>query len=188
MKKNKFISEIKKNFSLIDEKKVDKIITMLMNIGKANKVMLAGNGASASISSHLSIDLTKAAGIKAINFNEANLLTCFSNDYGYKNWIRQAVKFYGTPNDILILISSSGQSKNVINAAKFAKKNKIKVVTFSGFLKSNPLKKLGNYNFHVNSKNYNVIESMHLVMLLSIVEKIIDLKNKKLPTIPNKIG
>ena len=50
---------------------------------KGNKLIIAGNGGSAAIASHVSIDFTKAAGVRAINFNEADLLTCFSNDYGY---------------------------------------------------------------------------------------------------------
>ena len=67
---------------------------------------LCGNGGSASIASHFSVDLSKNAKIKCINFNEANLLTCLSNDYGYEKWIEKALKIYGEQGDCLILISS----------------------------------------------------------------------------------
>ena len=54
------------------------------------KVIIAGNGGSAAMASHVAVDFTKAAGIRAINFNEADLITCFSNDYGYEHWVAQA--------------------------------------------------------------------------------------------------
>ena len=100
----------------------------------------------------------------------SNLLTCLSNDYGYENWITQAIKFYVKKNDILILVSSSGTSKNIIKAANYCKKNNISLITFPGFSKKNPLRKLGKFNIHVNSNVYNLIEASHLIILLSIVE------------------
>ena len=175
-KKKDFIIEIKENISKINQTKVKSAISLLTKQKKNNKIILAGNGASASISSHVSIDLTKAAGLRAINFNEANLLTCFSNDYGYENWTSKALDFYAIPGDVVILVSSSGTSKNITNAAKKAKKMGLKIITLSGFSKKNSLLKLGDINFHVDSKNYNVIESLHLIILLLIVEKIIDAK------------
>ena len=88
------------------------------------KVILVGNGGSAAMASHVAVDLTKAAGIRAINFNEADLITCFSNDYGYEKWVEKAVDFYADKNDVLVLISSSGKSLNMINACKAAKNKK----------------------------------------------------------------
>ena len=85
-----------------------------------NKIMFAGNGASASISSHCAVDFTKQGGVRAINFNEAGLITCFANDYGYEDWVARAIGFYGNEGDIVVLISSSGKSPNVVSAAKFA--------------------------------------------------------------------
>ena len=173
MKKNKYLDSVKKNLNLINPHQLLKATNIISKINKRNKVILAGNGASSSISSHVSIDLTKAAGIRATNFNEANLLTCFSNDYGYENWLKKALEFYSLPGDILILISSSGKSENIIKAAKAAKKLKLKLITLSGFSKNNPLSKKGIVNFHVDSKIYNVVESLHLTILLNIVENLI---------------
>ena len=78
--------------------------------------------------------MTKNGLIRCINFNESNLLTCFSNDYGYENWVKEALKFYADNGDLIILISSSGNSLNMINAAKFIKSKKNTLVTFTGFL------------------------------------------------------
>lgn len=138
------------------------------------KTLVFGNGGSASMASHFTVDLTKNAKIRAINFNEADLITCFSNDYGFENWISKAVDFYGDEGDILILISSSGKSENMLNAAKTAKENKFSsVITFSGFEKANPLSQLGDINIWIDSKAYNFIENIHQIWLLSLVDLII---------------
>ena len=150
---------------------------LIENVEKTSgKVILVGNGGSASIASHVSIDFTKAANIRSINFNEASLLTCFANDYGYENWASNALNFYADSNDIAILISSSGQSKNIINAADKAKKIGLPIITLSGFLESNPLRKMGDVNLWVNSSEYNIVESVHQIWLLSIVEYLISNK------------
>lgn len=140
------------------------------------KVILVGNGGSAAMASHVAVDLTKAAGIRAINFNEADLITCFANDYGYENWVLEALKAYSDPGDLLILISSSGQSKNILNAASIAKKLGLTLVTFSGFQSDNPLRNKGDINFWADSKSYNVVEMTHHVWLLAIVDAWIERK------------
>ena len=143
-------------------------------VSKAGKkLIIVGNGGSAAMASHVSVDFTKVAGIWAINFNEADLLTCFSNDYGYERVFEKAVDFYGDEGDLLILISSSGSSDNIVNAARRAKELNMGVLTFSGFKSDNPLRKLGDINFWVDSKAYNIIEMTHHIWLLAIVDYII---------------
>ena len=154
---------------LIDLAKL--IRTTKLNSGK---VIIVGNGGSAAIASHVAIDLTKAANIRSINFNEASLLTCFSNDYGYENWVEKALDFYADNNDIVILISSSGQSKNIINGAMKAIEMKLPLITLTGFSAENPLNKLGDINFWVDSSTYNIVESIHQMWLLSVVDYLID--------------
>ena len=149
----------------------DKILETKNNSGK---IIIVGNGGSAAISSHFSVDLTKNAKIRSINFNESDLITCFSNDYGFENWISEALKFYADKNDLLILISSSGKSQNMLNAADTAKNMNLNyVVTFTGFEQENPLSKKGHLNFWVNSSAYNFIENIHQIWLLSVVDLII---------------
>ena len=137
---------------------------------KKKKIIIAGNGGSAAIASHFSVDMTKNGNVRCVNFNESDLLTCFSNDYGYENWVKEALRFYSDEGDLVILISSSGRSKNMINAAKFLKKRNNKLVTFTGFYGKNNLSKIGNLNFVVNSKSYNVIENIHQYWLLLLVD------------------
>ena len=79
--------------------------------------------------------------MRSVNFNESAFITAFSNDYGYDEWIKKALEFYAESHDVLILISSSGNSPNVINAAKLANEKGINLITFTGFSKDNPQRK-----------------------------------------------
>jgi len=141
---------------------------------KSGKVIIIGNGGSAAIASHISVDLTKVASIRSTNFNEAGLLTCFSNDYGYEHWAEKAIEFYADKDDLIILISSSGQSDNIINGAIKARDMGVSLITLSGFKESNPLKKMGDINLWVDSTNYNIVETTHQVWLLSVVDYLIE--------------
>jgi len=155
---------------------INKIIEVKQKLGK---IIIIGNGGSAAIASHVSIDLTKAANIRTINFNEASLLTCFSNDYGYEHWVEKAIEFYADNNDLVILISSSGQSKNIINGAKKAKEMKLPLITLSGFLEDNPLRSMGDINLWVDSTKYNMVENTHQIWLLSVVDYLIETGQSK---------
>lgn len=174
MKKKYIIHYLDKFSNLIkkyDNKDFLEIIRLIKEVKKKNKkVIIVGNGGSAAMASHVSVDLTKMCKIRAVNFNEADLLTCFSNDYGYENWVKKALSFYADKGDLLICISSSGESKNIINGAKFAKKIGCKIVTLTGFKKENKLKKIGHVNLWINSKNYNIVEMTHHIWLLSVVD------------------
>ena len=125
------------------------------------------------MASHVAVDLTKAAGLRAVNFNEADLLTCLANDYGYEHWVAKALEFYADPGDLVVLISSSGKSSNIVNGALKARQMKLPLITFSGFDSANPLRKLGDLNFWADSKAYNIIEMTHHVWLLALVDKLI---------------
>jgi len=171
MKKN-FLKEISQKINQIDNKKIMFSTKIILGIKKKNKIIIAGNGASATISSHVAVDFTKSAKIRAVNFNEAGLLTCFSNDYGYENWLKKALEIYTQKNDLVFLISSSGNSPNIINAAKYLRSKRIGLITLSGFNKNNKLKKIGNINLWCNSDLYNFVEMAHYVWLVSIVDSL----------------
>ena len=158
----------KKNLS----KKIELTTKALKKTYKKNKIIIFGNGGSSSIASHFTIDIIKNTKLECINFNDPAIITCFSNDYGYEKWITKALKIYSKKSDVLILISSSGNSKNMINAANFAKKNKLTLITFTGFKKDNKLNGKGKINFWVDSLNYNHIENIHQIILLTICDYI----------------
>jgi len=140
------------------------------------KLIFAGNGASASIANHASLDFTKQGKVRSVNFNESAFITAFSNDFGYEHWVEKALEHYGEKGDTVILVSCSGTSKNVVNAAHYAKNNGINVITFTGFSELNPLKEAGDINFWIDSKAYNIIEGIHQIWLLSICDLIIGKK------------
>ena len=151
-----------------------KIKSLFQNTSKkGGKVILAGNGGSAAMASHVAVDITKNAGIRSVTFNEYDLITTLANDYGYENWIAKAIELYHNPNDLVVLISASGQSLNVINAANVSKKLGLPVITFSGMSPQNPLRNKGDINLWVDSNIYNIVEMTHHIWLLAIVDMII---------------
>ncbi len=171
----------KKYYNLVQENLDNVVINDLIKVAElakktaesGKKLIIAGNGGSAAMASHVSVDFTKVAKVRAINFNEADLITCFSNDYGYEHAYQKAIEFYGDKDDMLILISSSGNSPNIINAANYGKKAGLSVVTLSGFKPTNKLKNLGDINIWVDCESYNIVEMTHHIILLSIVDYIV---------------
>lgn len=140
---------------------------------RSGKVIFAGNGGSASIASHAATDFTKQSRVRSIAFNDHNLLTCFANDYGQEHWIAQAVEAYAEPRDALVLISSSGRSANVLNAAHLAKHKDLPVVTFTAFDPRNPLRKMGDVNFWADSHHYSIAEGLHSAWTFAVADLLV---------------
>jgi D-sedoheptulose 7-phosphate isomerase len=137
------------------------------------KILLAGNGASASIASHLATDFSKQGGVRAMAFNDANLITALGNDCGYENWIAKALDYYADPQDIVILISSSGKSPNVVKAAQRGKELGLYVAAFTGFAKDNPLGAMADINLWADSRAYNIVECTHMIWLAAVIDLLI---------------
>ena len=125
------------------------------------KLIFIGNGASAAISSHLATDYWKNGGMRAMAFNDAALLTCVSNDIGYKYVFEKSVEMFADKKDILVAISSSGKSENVLRGVGAARKKGCGVITLSGFKPGNPLRRTGDINFYVPSGQYGHVEILH---------------------------
>jgi D-sedoheptulose 7-phosphate isomerase len=160
-----------------NKKEIIELTTTLRKINKLNKVILIGNGGSAAIASHASIDFNKVANIRSINFTDNSNMTALSNDIGYNNVFSENLKYVANKNDILIAISSSGNSINIINAIKISRKMKFsKVITFTGMKPNNKVRKLGDINIWVNSNIYNFIENIHQIILLSCIDSFNDIK------------
>jgi D-sedoheptulose 7-phosphate isomerase len=135
-----------------------------------NKLFFIGNGGSAGIASHQAVDYYKNGGVLAQAFNDSSFLTCLSNDYSFEQVFSRPVKDFGRTNDCLFAISSSGKSKNILNAAEAAKSTGMQVITFSGFDKANPLRKMGDINFYLNSTEYGFVEIGHLCLSHMILD------------------
>ncbi len=172
---NKYIEEFNKLIlkASNQSEKIILICNLILKLKKVNKIHVFGNGGSASIASHFSMDLTNNTHTKCLNYNDPGIITCYANDFKFENWISRVIKKYGSRNDILILISSSGKSKNMINGLKAArKKNFSKIISFTGFNEKNYLNSNSDINFWIDSKKYNLIENVHQFYLLAIVDLI----------------
>jgi D-sedoheptulose 7-phosphate isomerase len=136
------------------------------------KAILIGNGGSAAIASHHANDFGRNGGLRALAFNDGALITCLANDFSYEEAFAQAVSLHGDRDDVLIAISSSGKSPNILNAVLEARKKQLFTITFSGFAADNPLVTLGDLNFHVPSESYGIVETAHLLLLHAFVERL----------------
>ncbi len=135
-----------------------------------NKIMFIGNGGSASIASHMAIDYSKNGKLRSLAFNDAASLTCLSNDLGYERVFAEQVAFHARPGDLLIAISSSGRSPNILVAAAAARERSCRVITFSGFDENNDLRRAGEVNFYVRSREYGFVEIAHLSLCHAILD------------------
>ncbi len=149
---------------------ISEAITLL---NPAKRVIFIGNGGSNAICSHMMEDYMKIASKQTLSFTDAALITCFANDYGYENAMAEWVNFSFQPGDILVAISSSGESKNIINAVKKHKENGGSIITLSGFDSNNALSKLGDINFNTPGKNYGIVECFHQVILHAILDELV---------------
>ena len=134
------------------------------------KLFFVGNGASASLCSHAATDFTKQAKIESHAFNDHNLITALANDYGYENWVSKAIEYYVKPCDRVIFISVSGNSQNLVNGLKYAKKMKIPNASLTGSNENNFLNTNSDYSLWVDSKSYNIVESIHTTYLTLIID------------------
>jgi D-sedoheptulose 7-phosphate isomerase len=158
---------------------IEKVVqTVIAQSLAGKKLMFIGNGASAAISSHMATDYWKNGGVRSVTFNDSSLLTCISNDYGYKHVFEKPIEMFADAGDILIAISSSGKSENILRGVQAAISANCQVVTFSGFKEDNPLRAMGDYNFYVSSPSYGPVEIIHLSICHCICDAIIHEKTK----------
>lgn len=138
---------------------------------QSNRILFVGNGGSAAIASHMAVDFSKNGGKPALAFNDASMLTCVSNDYGYENVFAKPIEWFSSPFDALVAISSSGRSENVLRAVeRFTYRHSVKsIITLSGFDSDNYLRAMGAVNFWVDSHDYGVVELTHAAILHSLV-------------------
>ena len=137
---------------------------------RGNKIMFIGNGGSAGIASHLAIDFSKNGDLRSLAFNDPAALTCLGNDFGFESVFARQVGCHACPGDLLVAISSSGRSRNILQAATAARERDCRVMTFSGFEEDNDLRRLGEVNFYVHSREYGFVEVAHLSLCHAILD------------------
>ena len=157
----------KKTFSAFfaDKKLATDMQLCLEMLSSIKRIFFIGNGGSNAICSHMMEDYGKIARFRTFSFSDAALITCYANDYGYENAIMEWLKLHLDPDDLLIAISSSGESKNIVNAALFAKEHNARIFTLTGFKPGNTLSMIGDVNIHLPISNYGIVECFHQTIL-----------------------
>ena len=135
-----------------------------------NKLIFVGNGGSAAIASHMATDYSKNGDIRSLALNDASMLTCLGNDLGYDRVFAKQIELHARPGDLMIAISSSGRSANILNAVEAGRARGCTVITFSGFNARNPLRRLGDINFFIDSDRYGFVEIGHLTICHAILD------------------
>jgi D-sedoheptulose 7-phosphate isomerase len=137
---------------------------------RGGKLLFIGNGGSAGIASHMAIDYSKNGRLRALAFNDGAALTCLGNDLGYEQVFARQIDLFAQPGDLLIAISSSGRSPNILNAVAVAEQRGCRIVTLSGFAPDNPLRSQGDINFYLASDQYGFVEIGHLTLCHAILD------------------
>lgn len=148
----------------------------LFTIHKRNKSQLffIGNGGSSAIASHMTADFMKNGGMNTYSLYDNAVTTCMGNDYGYEYIFSRPMEFLVREGDLVVAITSSGNSANIIHAIETARIKKAAVVTFTGFWPDNKAKQMGNINVYVPCQKYGIVESVHNLILQQIVDMIME--------------
>jgi D-sedoheptulose 7-phosphate isomerase len=141
---------------------------------KGGVFFFCGNGASCTMAEHLSHDCFQNADMKTYTVSETSHITAISNDISYEDVFAYRIGKIGAENDVLIAISSSGNSPNVIKAIETAREKGMFVVTVSGKGGDNKSRKLGDLNFWTPLSTYGLVESAHAVLLHALLDAYLD--------------
>ena len=154
------------------EQGAEQAIRMILETrSDSQKILLAGNGGSSAIVSHVQNDLCKAVGVRALVFTEQPLLTALANDDGYGSVFEKPITLWAEPSDLVITVSSSGKSENIVRALKAAMDRGCRIITLSGFSPDNPSRQTGDLNFYVGSDVYGYVETAHGALLPFLTDR-----------------
>lgn len=162
------LQEFKDIVNDLSEESLAKVKELVL---KQENIVVLGNGGSSAIAAHIAEDYTKTLGIRTISFNDSARLSCYANDYGWEHAYAKYIEHMALPGSLVILISSSGNSENILNAAKYCE-GKFDMLTLSGFDKNNKLlTQWGDKSLHiwVDSQDYGIVESLHHFILHSVI-------------------
>lgn len=141
---------------------------------RRTQLFFIGNGGSSAIASHMTADFMKNGGMNTYSLYDNAVTTCMGNDYGYEHIFSRPLQFLMRQNDLLVAISSSGNSANIVNAIQVAKEKDASVITLTGFKPDNKVKQMGDINVWVPCEKYGMVESIHNLILQQIVDEIME--------------
>lgn len=152
------------------------IVQFMQTRQNRGKLFFIGNGGSAAIASHMTADFMKNGRMRAISLYDASILTCLGNDCGYEQVFAESLEMLAEDGDLLVAVSSSGNSPNIVQAIETARKNTMSVITFSGFRPDNRIRSMGDYNIYVPVEHYGMVESIHTLLLQQIADELLSRK------------
>ena len=135
-----------------------------------------GNGGSASIANHLQCDHTKNVGkstdllprVMSLSVN-VEVLTAIANDHGYENVFTHQLRSQSRPGDVLVAVSSSGRSANIVTALGWARDHGLRTISLTGF-DGGEARTIADVSIHVNGTNYGVIEDLHQAIMHALAQ------------------
>jgi D-sedoheptulose 7-phosphate isomerase len=139
---------------------------------RGNKLVFIGNGGSAAIASHMATDFSKNGNVRALAFNDAAMLTCLGNDLGFERVFAKQIELHAREGDLVFAISSSGRSPDILAAVAAAQAACCTIVTLSGFSADNALRRMGEFNFYIDSDRYGFVEIGHLTICHAVLDLI----------------
>ena len=177
---NKYLIDLVNSIKKSNLKSIESVSTQIIKtVNNRGTIYVCGNGGSAAISNHYVCDYLKflrqntKIKPKVISLsNNIETITAISNDFNYDQIFKYQAESLFEKNDLLIIISSSGNSKNIKEVIKFSKKKGVKVIGFSGF-NGGYLKKNSDISIHVSAKNYGISEDAHHILMHVILQYLI---------------
>ena len=137
-----------------------------------SRVIILGNGGSSSVASHISQDYMKFHGKKVSILSDPSMLTMLTNDYGYENAYQKFLEYYVEENSLVVLLSSGGESDNILNCLTWCEENSVDYGILTGFSPDNTIRSRATnslWNYYINSEDYGVVECIHQIFLHGVV-------------------
>lgn len=182
----KYLDELSKSIINSNKKQLEKAINLIVKkIKNNNTIFVCGNVGSAAIANHYVCDYLKFFRDRTVYkpkiislSSNLETITAIANDISYDQIFKYQAESLSKKNDLIIIISSSGNSKNIIELLKFAKKKGISSIGFSGF-DGGYLEKNSNISININAKNYGLSEDAHHILMHIIMQYIVFKYGKK---------
>jgi len=137
-----------------------------------SRIIILGNGGSNSVASHISQDYMKFHWKKVSILSDPSMLTMLTNDFGYENAYQKFLEYYVEDDTLVVIMSSGGESKNMLNAQIWCEQNNVPYGVLTGFKPNNTLRKTSTnalWNYYINSSDYGVVECVHQIFLHGVV-------------------
>lgn len=155
---------------------IKELVQVFRSYKKSRKgVYMCGNGGSAGIAQHMTADFLKNGGIFTHNLYGQATLTCLSNDLSYDFVFSKQLELMAKEGELLVAISSSGESENIVKAIETIRKFGGMVITLTGFKVDNRIRSMGDWNIYVPKEHYGIVESIHNIVLQQIVDEIVEI-------------